>query len=64
MASGAHDYVVQDFDLEQLPAPDEIPRYLDVRLGGCRLAAGMVVHDDKGSRRCDACRKNRPKPSL
>ncbi len=43
-----HD-MVQDFDLEQLPGPDEVPRHLDVSLRRFGLAARVVVLCDVSS---------------
>ena len=45
--------MVEDFDLEQLPGPDQVTRHLYVGLRRFRLAARVVVQEDNGCGVCD-----------
>ena len=54
-ALASHDYVIADFDLEQLPGADEITRHADIGLGGLLLPAWVVMHDHNGGSRRQDC---------
>ena len=55
----ADDDMVNDFDFEQLPSTNEIPRHFDVGFGRRRIATGMIVHqNDRTTRRDDSWAKN------
>ena len=43
-----NDDVIQDFNVEQLPGPDQVPGDFDVRIAGRSFAARVVVHNDEG----------------
>src|ERR1051325_8632205 len=48
LLGGASDNdVIEHLDLEQLPGADQISRNLDVRFGGRRITAGMVMHQNE-----------------
>lgn len=40
----SNDYMVEDFDLQELAGSDEVASHTDVRVGRLRLPAGMVMH--------------------
>ena len=39
--------VIEDFDLQELPSADEVPRHSDVGLGRTGITAGMVMLCDQ-----------------
>src|SRR4029077_11313233 len=49
LLSGAtDDYVIEDFDLKNLPGSNQIPGHLDVRLRRCRITARVVMCEHHG----------------
>ena len=56
-----NDYVVENFDLQQLTCSNKIACNFDIRLGRSWLAARMIVTDDDGCCTCHDCQsKNLP----
>jgi hypothetical protein len=46
--SETDDHMIADFDLENLPGANQIPRHSNVRFRRLRLATRMVVDEDHG----------------